>query len=163
MSDIQAYRYRSILGIVGGISLGYIFALDVTGWYYLTPSTLILLEVIGALVLFRITHGLLQDDKISSPVKRGYVWAVTGLIIAHILTMGYIYLDDLQASFNIDKIDFAESLMIGWSYFHFTMLGFIFGALFEYIHAFRKRKREIRRQARLKNAQAKIESELLEK
>ena len=162
MTDIQVHKYRSVLGIFGGISLGYIFALDVTGWYFLTPVILFFFEVIGALVLFRITHGLLQDDKISSPVKRGYVWAVTGLIIAQIFTMGYIYNDGQQASFNIDQIDFSESLAIGWSFLHLTILGFIFGAVFDYIHTFRKQKREIKKQSRLKAARAKIESELLE-
>lgn len=163
MTDVQMHRYRSFLGIFGGISLGYIFAHDVTGWYFLKPSTQFFLEVIGALLLFRITHGLLQDEKISSVVKRGYVWAVTGLIMAQIFTMGYIYLDDLQASFNIDKIDFAESLVIEWIYMHLTIFGFIFGALFEYIHAFRKRKRTIKKQAILKNNQEKIEQEYVEK
>lgn len=150
---------RSILGIVGGLSLGYIIALDVTGWFFIKPSTLLLIELICALFLFRVTHGLLQDEKISSPVKRGYFWSVTALIITHILNMSYLYLKDSQALFSIERIDFAESLALSWLYFHATMLGFVFGALFDYFYVSVNNRRKARRAKKLASEIAKTESE----
>ena len=144
------HRIRSFVGIVGGIALGFVFALDITGWYFTKPVTLALMEFIGALLLFRITHGLMQDERISPATKRGYLWSVSGLIIAHIVNLTYIYLKDLQASFNIMNIDFAESLAMSWAYLHFTVLGYILGALSEYVSNYRERNRARIREIRLK-------------
>jgi hypothetical protein len=132
MASAALYRKRSIIGILAGISLGYIFALDVTGWYFLKPSTLFLFEFVGGCILFRITHGLLEDERISSPAKRGYLWAVTGLISAHIINLSYLYFHELQGSFSLENVDFAQSLAISWMYMHLTILGYVFGALYEY-------------------------------
>ena len=132
MLKTRQHITRSILGIVGGLALGYIIALDVTGWFFVKPSTLILIEIACALFLFRVTHGLLQDERISTPVKRGYFWGVTALVLAHVFNMSYLYLKNLQALLDIGRIDFAESLALGWLYFHLPILGFIFGALYDY-------------------------------
>jgi hypothetical protein len=132
------YRKRSVIGILAGIALGYIFALDVTGWYFLKPSTLLLFEFVGGCILFRITHGLMEDERISSPVKRGYVWAVMGLISAHIINLSYIYFHDQQGSFSLESVDFAQSLAISWMYMHLTIMGYVFGACYEYIVIARK-------------------------
>lgn len=140
MASTSLYRKRSVIGILAGISLGYIFALDVTGWYFLKPSTLFLFELVGAGILFRITHGLLEDERISSPVKRGFIWAVTGLISAHILNLSYLYFHDLQGSFSLENVDFAQSLAISWVYMHLTILGYVFGALYEYTLIARKKR-----------------------
>lgn len=134
------HRNRSILGILAGMAFGYIFALDITGWYFLEPTTLVLFELIGAFFIYRITHGLLQDKRISKPVKTGYVWALCGLIIAHIVCHAYIYLDGGSASFSISHIDFAESMVIAWIYSHLTFIGFAFGAFFEMIRTYIQKK-----------------------
>ena len=124
--------YFSILAIGAGFALGYIFALDVTGWYFLKPFTLLLMEVAGAIALYRITIGMMEDETISTPVKRGFIWALFGLLLAHVLNLSYLYLKDLQASFSLQNVDFAETLAISWMYMHFTMIGFVLGALTEY-------------------------------
>jgi len=123
---------RSFLGIVGGASLGYVFALDVTGWYFIKPSTMLLMEIVGAFAMYRIVNGLMEDKKISRPFKRGFIWSLVGLITAHVLSLAYIYLKDLKASFDIKPIEFAETLAMGWAYMHFTLIGFVLGALSEY-------------------------------
>ena len=123
---------RTFLGIVGGVSLGYIFARDVSGWFFIKPSTLLLMETVGAIAMYRIVHGLMEDKRISRPFKRGFIWSLVGLITAHVLHLGYLYLKDLQASFDIESTDFAELLAMSWAYMHFTMIGFVLGALVEY-------------------------------
>ena len=159
MKNTRQHITRSILGIVGGLALGYIIALDVTGWFFIKPSTLLLFEIVCALFLFRVTHGLLQDERISTPVKRGYFWGVAALIIVHIINMSYLYLKDYQALFSIDRIDFAESLALAWLYFHVTIFGFILGAVFDYCAVSVGNRRKARRLKKLASTIAKTEGE----
>lgn len=159
MRKTRQHITRSILGIVGGLALGYIIALDVSGWFFVKPSTLILIEMVCALFLFRVTHGLLQDDRISTPVKRGYFWGLTALVLAHVFNMGYLYLKDLQALFDIGSIDFAESLALGWLYFHLPIFGFIFGALYDYCAVSIRNRRKASRLKKLVSTVTKIEGE----
>lgn len=133
MHTRKVNRNRCIIGILGGISFGYIFALDITGWYFLKPTSLLLFEIISALFIFRITHGLMQDERISPVFKRGYIWAMIGMILAYLCCLGYTYTNEQSANFSIDHIDFAESLVMSWIYLHMTVLGFIFGAFAETI------------------------------
>lgn len=136
-------RYiRGFLGIFGGASLGYIFARDVSGWFFTNPLAMLLMEVIGAIAMFRIVNGLMEDEKISRPFKRGFIWALSGLISAHVISLAYIYLKDLKASFDVEPIDFSETLAMSWAYMHFTMIGFVLGALSEYASQFIKNRRE---------------------
>jgi chromate transport protein ChrA len=159
MRKTRQHITRSILGIVGGLALGYIIALDVTGWFFIKPSTLILIEIACALFLFRITHGLMEDERISTPVKRGYFWGVSALVLAHVFNMSYLYLKDLQALFDIARIDFAESLALGWLYFHLPIFGFIFGAVYDYCAVSISNRRKARRLKKLSSSIAKAEDE----
>jgi hypothetical protein len=157
--------YFMVLAIGAGFALGYIFALDVTGWYFVKPSTLLLMEITGAIVLYRITIGMMEDDEVSAPVKRGFIWAIFGLFLAHVLNLSYLYLKDLQASFNIQNVDFSETLAISWVYMHFTMIGFVLGALTEYGSAgIRKNRirRKLKREKRLFEKEKKRELEKVE-
>lgn len=131
-----------MLGIFGGAALGYIFARDLSGWYQVKPIVLLLMEIVGAILMYRIVHGLMEDEKISKPFKRGFIWGLTGLVLAHVIQLGYIYLKDLQASFSVENIDFAEILAMSWAYMHFTLIGFVLGALTEYASQGIKNRRQ---------------------
>jgi len=140
--------YFSVLAIGAGIALGYVFAMDVTGWYFVKPSTLLLLEIVGAIVLYRVTTGMMEDDSISAPMKRGFIWAMSGLLLAHILNLAYLYLKDLQASFSMENVDFSEILAMSWAYMHFTLMGFVIGAVSEYGSQGMRKNRQRRKERR---------------